>query len=105
MRTPAVQHVLSVRARIPEAAVAAFVGDALDSIRLYSREHEIALDGPPFARIRPSGKGIADAEAGWPTSAPASGSGRIHAGAFPCDTVDCRNRFVVFSDDDTHAVA
>jgi hypothetical protein len=74
--------VLSIRASVPEPAVAAFVAEALDSIRLYTREHGITVAGPPFAAIHPSREtGVVDAEAGWPTTGHARGSGRIHAGA------------------------
>ena len=62
--------------------VAPFVADALDSIRLYTREHGVTVAGAPFVTIHPSGEtDVVDAEAGWPTIKHARGSGRIHAGA------------------------
>jgi hypothetical protein len=76
------EPVLSIRARVPTDQASVFVTDALHAIRVYLQEHHVQPAGPPFSISRPSGAEC-DIEAGWPTTVPVQGSGRIHGGALP----------------------
>ncbi len=77
------QPILSIRASVAAAEADAFIGSALEDIRVYMQEHDVTPAGPPFSICRPRGTAV-DVEAGWPTARPLAGSGRIHSGALPC---------------------
>jgi ABC-type multidrug transport system fused ATPase/permease subunit len=74
--------VLSIRGYVPEGEAEGFIADALRDIRFYMQEHHVEPAGPPFSICRTRGSEI-DVEAGWPVTAPLSGTGRIHGGAVP----------------------
>lgn len=80
-RPGAFQPVLTIRASVSQEEVASFTRKALQEIRVYINEHDLAVDGPPFSICRPLPHHRVDVETGWPAVGPSSR--HVHSGALP----------------------
>lgn len=71
-----------VRGHVDTAGLPEFLGGAFGETMQALAGQQRAPAGPPFARFRTSGTGF-DVEAGFPSTGPVSGSGRVEAGELP----------------------
>jgi hypothetical protein len=78
--------VLTIRARVDQERVPSFVRAALGEIRGYIEEHQVEVEGPPFAICHPAPAHKVDVEAGWPVHR-TQANGRIGLGALPTGLV------------------
>lgn len=76
------QQVLTMRAQVDQAEMAAFIRRTLQEIHAHINDLELEVAGPPFSLCHPLPGHIVDVEAGWPVSS-ALGTEQIHAGAIP----------------------
>jgi effector-binding domain-containing protein len=81
------QPVLSVRARVPVAELAAAQGEALRELWSHLHHHGGRPAGPPYVRYHSFGDTETDMEVGIPVAAGAVGQGRVAAGELPGGTV------------------
>jgi effector-binding domain-containing protein len=87
VQQPDPQPVLSVRARVPVAELAAAQGEALRTLWRSLQHHDIRLAGPPYVRYHSFGEADTDVEVGIPVAAGAVGRGRVAVGELPGGTV------------------
>jgi effector-binding domain-containing protein len=86
---PDPQPVLSVRARVPVAELAAAQGEALRELWSHLQQHGGRPAGPPYVRYHSFGDTETDMEVGVPVplATGAVGQGRVAAGELPGGTV------------------
>lgn len=77
---------MTIRVRVDQERVPSFVRAALREIRHYIKEHQVEVDGPPFAICHPASAHKVDVEAGWPVHRPQA-NGRVELGALPAGWV------------------
>jgi effector-binding domain-containing protein len=77
------QPVLSVRAHVPVAELAAAQGEALRALWSHRQHHGVRPTGPPYVRYHSFGETDTDMEVGIPVAAGAVGQGRVAAGELP----------------------
>jgi effector-binding domain-containing protein len=81
------QPVLSVRARVPVAELAAAQGEARRALWNHLQHHGVRPSGPPYVRYHSFGETRTDMEVGIPVAAGAVGQGRVAGGELPGGTV------------------
>jgi effector-binding domain-containing protein len=81
------QPVLSVRATVPVAELAAVQGEALRALWSSLQQHGVRPTGPPYVRYHTFGETDTDMEVGIPVATGAVGQGRVAAGELPGGTL------------------
>jgi effector-binding domain-containing protein len=81
------QPVVSVRATVPTAQLAATQGEALQALWNHLQQHKIRPEGPPFVRYHTFGDVETDVELGIPVAEGAAGEGRVAVGELPGGTL------------------
>jgi len=77
------QPILSIRATVRIDQLGEAMGDRLQALQSYLRQHGTQPSGPPFVRYHTFGETETDLETGVPVAAPIDGEGRIAGGELP----------------------
>jgi effector-binding domain-containing protein len=77
------QPVLSIRATVQIEQLGEVMGDRLQALQGYLRQHGAQPAGPPYVRYHTFGETETDLETGVPVAAPIDGEVRIVAGELP----------------------
>jgi effector-binding domain-containing protein len=77
-----VQTVAVIRAHLAFDGIPAFLAGTFAEVREVLAAQDLEAAGPPFARYAVSGRGF-DVEAGLPSSAPVTPTGRVEAAELP----------------------